>query len=175
MNYITIYKASLSDGFGWRVVLFVSGCDHKCPGCHNPQSWDSNYGKRFDETAKNYIYEALDKPEINGLTLSGGDPLYKTNIKELTEFCKELKEKFPRKTIWLYTGNRYEDVKDLEIMQYVNVVVDGPYIKELRDTTLKFRGSSNQRIICTSTGREVVFKGESKNDSDQNTTNGTTS
>jgi anaerobic ribonucleoside-triphosphate reductase activating protein len=148
MNYITIYKSSLSDGEGWRVVLFVSGCDHKCPGCHNPQSWDKNAGKPFTEETKEYLFNAVNNSEIDGLTLSGGDPLYSANIKDVTALCKEFKERFPNKDIWLYTGSVYDDkLAQLEVMQYIDYLVDGPFILEKRDTSQRFRGSTNQRII----------------------------
>ena len=156
MNYLTIYKSSLSDGIGWRVVLFVSGCSHKCKGCHNPQSWDANAGKPFDDTIKEYLFKAIDKEEIDGLTLSGGDPLFRGNRSEVTKLCKEFKEKFPNKNIWLYTGYLYDEIKDLEVMNYVDVVVDGPFILEERDTTIPFRGSTNQRIISTKTGKTII-------------------
>lgn len=156
MNYLTIYKSSLSDGLGWRVVLFVSGCSHKCKGCHNPQSWDANAGKPFDDTIKEYLFKAIDKEEIDGLTLSGGDPLFRGNRSEITKLCKEFKEKFPNKNIWLYTGYLYDEIKDLEVMNYVDVVVDGPFILEERDTTIPFRGSTNQRIISTKTGKTII-------------------
>ena len=156
MNYLTIYKSSLSDGLGWRVVLFVSGCSHKCKGCHNPQSWDANAGKPFDDTVKEYLFKAIDKEEIDGLTLSGGDPLFRGNRSEITKLCKEFKEKFPNKNIWLYTGYLYDEIKDLEVMNYVDVVVDGPFILEERDTTIPFRGSTNQRIISTKTGKTII-------------------
>ena len=156
MNYLTIYKSSLSDGLGWRVVLFVSGCSHKCKGCHNPQRWDANAGKPFDDTIKEYLFKAIDKEEIDGLTLSGGDPLFRGNRSEITKLCKEFKEKFPNKNIWLYTGYLYDEIKDLEVMNYVDVVVDGPFILEERDTTIPFRGSTNQRLISTKTGKTII-------------------
>lgn len=155
MNYITIYKTSLVDGVGWRTVIFVSGCDHKCPGCHNVQSWDSNAGRPFTEETKKLIYDQMLSDQIDGITFSGGDPLYKTNIDEVTKFCKEFKEKFPNKTIWLYTGSLYEDIKSLEVMSYIDVVVDGPFILEKRDTTIPFRGSTNQRIFNVKYDREI--------------------
>lgn len=154
MNYMAIYKTSLLDGVGWRTVLFVSGCAHKCPGCHNPESWDKKAGKPFTEKVKNFIFDQIDK-NIDGLTISGGDPLYGPNLKTVTNLCKEFKEKFPNKTIWVYTGNLYENVKDLEIMQYIDVLVDGPFILDKRDTTIPFRGSTNQRIIDIKTGKEI--------------------
>ncbi len=152
MNYMSIYKTSLADGLGWRTVLFVSGCAHKCKGCHNKESWDPNAGFPFTEKVKEYLFSCMND-NMDGLTISGGDPLYKTNITTVTELCKEFKEKFPNKTIWLYTGNLYRDSKDLEVMKYVDVVVDGQFRIDLKDTTLAFRGSSNQRIIDVHTNK----------------------
>lgn len=149
MNFQKIESASLSNGEGWRVVLWVSGCSHHCPGCHNQCTWDPNSGKLFDEKAKEKLFEWLSKPYIKGLTLSGGDPLYQGNRKEITELCKEVKNIFPEKDIWLYTGYKFEEIKDLETISYIDVVVDGEYIEKLRDITLPFRGSSNQKIIRT--------------------------
>lgn len=151
MNYMSIYKTSIADGVGWRTVLFVSGCSHHCKGCHNKESWNPNNGTPFTEQTKEYLFSCI-TDNISGLTISGGDPLYKKNIKEVTALCKEFKEHFPDKTIWLYTGNLYRDSKDLEVMQYIDVLVDGEFREDLKDTTLAFRGSCNQRIIDTKTG-----------------------
>jgi len=151
MNYMSIYKTSIADGIGWRTVLFVSGCSHHCKGCHNKESWNPNNGTPFTEKTKEYLFSCI-TDNIDGLTISGGDPLYKKNIKEVTALCKEFKERFPNKTIWLYTGNLYRDSKDLEVMKYVDVVVDGEFREDLKDTTLAFKGSLNQRIIDTKTG-----------------------
>lgn len=153
MNYMTIYKTSLADGLGWRTVLFVSGCDHHCKGCHNKESWDKKAGTPFTEHTKEVLFDLC--KATDGLTLSGGDPLYKANIDDVTDLCKEYKEVFPDKNIWLYTGSRFEDVKDLEVMKYVDVVVDGQFILSQRDTTLAFRGSKNQRIIDVRKNKEI--------------------
>lgn len=147
MNYLDILDCSIADGEGIRVALYVSGCDHKCKGCHNPESWNCNAGTLFTEEKKQKLFALLERPYIDGVTLTGGDPLYKCNIAEITTLCKELKEKLPNKTIWLYTGSVYEDIKDLEIMQYIDTLVDGEFKIEERDITLPFRGSRNQRII----------------------------
>lgn len=152
MNYMKIYKTSLADGEGWRAVLFVSGCHHHCKECHNKEAWNPNAGKPFTKEVKEELFNCI-TDQISGLTLSGGDPLYKKNIKEVTDLCKEFKERFPNKTIWLYTGNLYRDSKDLEIMKYIDVIVDGEFRIDLKDTTLAFRGSSNQRIIDVHTGK----------------------
>ena len=147
MKYLNILDCDLTNGLGVRVTLFVSGCNHRCKGCHNPESWNPCNGKPFTKEVRAKIIELLDRDYIDGLTLSGGDPLFPDNRDELTSLCKEVKEKFPNKSIWLWTGYLYEEIKDLEIVNYLDVIVDGPYKEELRDITLPFRGSSNQRVI----------------------------
>ena len=132
---------------GVRVVLWCSGCSLHCRGCQNPKTWDINSGKLFDESAKQELFEALDKPYIQGITFSGGHPLENENISEVYNLCKEIKEKFPTKDIWLYTGYIFEDINSYLIMKYIDVLVDGRYIEEQRDITLQFRGSKNQRVI----------------------------
>ena len=151
MNYMSIYKTSIADGLGWRTVLFVAGCGHHCRGCHNKESWDPNAGMLFTEKTKEFLFSCINN-QISGLTISGGDPLFKKNINDITELCKEFKTRFPEKDIWLYTGNLYRDSKELEVMKYVDVVVDGEFRIDLKDTTLAFRGSSNQRIVDVKTG-----------------------
>ena len=157
MNYLAIYRASIADGEGWRTVLFVSGCSHHCKGCQNKESWDPKAGNLFTDKVKESLFSYITE-EIDGLTLSGGDPLYKDNIEEITKLCKEFKERFPNKTIWLYTGNLYRDCKDLEVMKYIDVIVDGEFKIDKKDTTLAFRGSKNQRITDTHTGRQYNVK-----------------
>ena len=147
MNYHDIKHDDMLNGDGIRVTLFVSGCCHRCKGCHNPETWDKNSGMFFDEKAINEIFEELSKDYISGLTLSGGDPLFPGNRFTVTELCKEIKNRYPNKTIWLYTGYLYEEIKDLDILNYIDVLIDGPYVESLRDVSLEWRGSSNQRII----------------------------
>ena len=147
MNYLGILDCDIADGDGVRIGLYVSGCSHKCKGCHNPESWNPNNGKLFTDKVKDKLFSLVDHDYISGITLSGGDPLYIENQGEIYKLVKEFKEKFPNKTIWLYTGYKYEEVKDLPLMKYIDVIVDGEFILEQRDTTLKFRGSPNQRII----------------------------
>ena len=147
MNYHNIKHDDMLNGDGIRVTLFVSGCNHHCKGCHNPQTWDFNSGILFDEDAKEEIFEELSKDYISGLTLSGGDPLAPQNRDEILKLCKEIKEKFPNKNIWCYTGYLYEQVKDLPIMNYIDILVDGPFMIDLLDVDFPFRGSTNQRII----------------------------
>lgn len=147
MNYHKIEKTSIANGIGIRVVLWVSGCSLHCKGCHNPETWSLCSGKLFDEEAKKELFEALDKSYIQGITFSGGHPLENENISEVYSLCKEIKEKFPTKDIWLYTGWLFEDVNSYLVMKYIDVLVDGKYIDEQRDLTLKWRGSRNQRVI----------------------------
>ena len=151
MNCMQIDKASISNGTGVRVVLWCAGCTRKCHGCFNPETWDFNAGKVFDDKAKQFLFEQLSKPYIKGLTLSGGHPLEKPNRDTIYCLLKEVKEKFPLKDIWMYTGYKWEDIQNIReiqrILTLVDVLVDGPYIDEQRDITLAFRGSKNQRII----------------------------
>lgn len=152
MNYHKIDKCSISNGIGIRTVLWVSGCDHHCKGCHNPETWDCNSGKPFDKSAKAELFENLSKPYIDGITYSGGDPLHWANYSDIISLAKEIRECFPDKTQWLYTGytfeclTQYNDGRD-NIFDYIDVMVDGQFIEKQRDLTLPFRGSANQRII----------------------------
>lgn len=147
MNYHNIKHDDMNNGDGIRVTLFVSGCSHHCKGCQNPETWAINGGVLFDLDAFFEICTELDKDYISGLTLSGGDPLHPANRGTITEICKKVKYLYPHKTIWLYTGYQYAQVKDLEVMHYIDVLVDGEYIEELRDISLEWIGSSNQRVI----------------------------
>lgn len=136
----------MNNGDGLRAVLFVSGCTHHCKGCQNPQTWGLDSGIPFDNDAKQELFDELAKDYISGLTLSGGDPLHPSNRDEITALCKEVKAKF-NKSIWVYTGYTYNQVKDLEVMKYIDVLCDGLYIEKLRDISLKWVGSSNQKVI----------------------------
>ena len=147
MKYHNITKDDMLNGDGLRVVLWVAGCNHKCKGCQNPITWDPNYGLIFDDNAKAEIFDQLNKSYISGITFSGGDPLHPSNVKEVTELSKEIKEKYPNKTIWLYTGSSWCDILDLEITKYLDVVVDGEFCIEKKDVTLMWKGSSNQKVI----------------------------
>lgn len=147
MKYLNILDCDIADGEGIRVALFISGCSHHCKGCHNPESWNPNNGKKFTKETKEKLFKLIDKPYIDGLTLTGGDPLYKDNIKDVANLCMEFKQRFPNKTIWLYTGYSFEEIKQLKFLAFVDVVVDGEFKEELRDITLPFKGSSNQKII----------------------------
>ena len=147
MKYLNILDCSIADGEGIRVVLFVSGCPHHCLGCHNPESWNFNAGKDFTSATFNKLYELLSRDYIDGLTISGGEPLAPQNKPQVLEICKAVKEKYPDKNIWVYTGYTIDESLATELKPYVDVVVDGEFIQNLRDITLPFRGSSNQRIV----------------------------
>lgn len=147
MRYHNITKDDMLNGDGLRAVLWVSGCDHCCKECHNPITWDPNGGLIFDEEAKEELFEVLGRDYISGLTLSGGDPLYAGNREDIQKLVKEVRERFPNKTIWMYTGFVWESVRDLEIMKYLDVLVDGEFVVALADPQIHWRGSSNQRVI----------------------------
>lgn len=135
------------NGDGLRVVLWVAGCTHCCKECHNPITWDPNGGILFDDKAKQEIFDQLDKPYINGITFSGGDPLHSANRLDVRELMDEIKQKYPNKTIWLYTGDSWEDVLHYPMMKYVDILVDGEFKIDLKNTKLRWKGSSNQRVI----------------------------
>lgn len=152
MNYHDITTDDMLNGDGLRVVLWVSGCTVECKNCQNPQTWDFNSGIPFTEESMNEIIDNLNKPYITGLTLTGGHPLEFANLSTIKTIVKTVKSRFPNKTIWLYTGFTWEEIKEgyilfWDIIPNVDVLVDGRYVDELRDITLPFRGSSNQRII----------------------------
>ena len=177
MNYHNITYPDQNNGDGLRVVLWLSGCSHHCKGCQNPQTWDVNSGVPFDESAKEEIFKELNKDYISGITLSGGDPLNEANLDGVLGLVNQIRLLFPQKTIWLYTGYRVrgiqeglfvltpnvitdkisdhkeiidrvnDDVKRSDIIKKCDVLIDGRYIEEKRDITLKWRGSSNQRVI----------------------------
>lgn len=147
MRYHNITKDDMLNGDGLRAVLWVAGCTHQCKGCHNPVTWDIEGGIPFDEAAKEELFEAIKPDYISGVTFSGGDPLHLANREEITALAKEIKETFPEKTIWLYTGFLFEDIKELEIVKYCDVIVDGPFIEEEYDGKLHWRGSRNQNVI----------------------------
>lgn len=147
MRYHNITKDDMLNGDGLRVVLWVAGCAHGCPGCHNPITWDPEGGLPFDKEAKQEIFDELDKDYVSGITFSGGDPLHEANVRQVTALAKEIREKYPNKTIWLYTGSLWKEVKDLEIAKYLDVLVDGEFQEEKKDNTLHWKGSANQMVI----------------------------
>ena len=151
MNYSGLYHADCLNGTGFRVVLFVSGCSHGCKGCQNPQTHNPKFGDNYTSGTVTTILNSLDKPHIAGLTISGGDPLFKRNFDEVLKLARTVKHNLPDKTIWLYSGYTFEQVtKDIvlsQILDYVDVMVDGKFEQSLLDKTLKFRGSSNQLLV----------------------------
>lgn len=156
MFYHNILHDDMRNGDGLRVVLFVSGCNHKCYNCQNPQTWDCNSGIEFDLAAKEEIFEQLNKDYISGITFSGGDPLHSNNLHEIYSLILEIRNKYPQKTIWLYTGfdfdelqksNFSEDKFRMSIISLCDVLVDGEYVEELADVNYHWAGSTNQRII----------------------------
>ncbi len=147
MRYHNITKDDMLNGDGLRVVLWVSGCEHQCPNCQNPITWDINDGLPFDDDAKREIFEELKHSYISGITFSGGDPLHTHNRADMGALIGEIKEKFPDKTIWLYTGYEWNKIKDLPFIRDIDVLVDGRYVEALRDVKLMWRGSSNQKVI----------------------------
>lgn len=151
MNYHNITYPDMNNGDGLRVVLWLSGCSHNCKGCHNPQTHNPNVGIYFDENAERELFEALDRPYISGITLSGGDPLNENNLQNVLKLINKIRILLPDKTIWLYTGYTWKQCMEhpirKEIVSKCDILVDGRYVEELRDITLKFRGSRNQRVI----------------------------
>ena len=147
MRYHNITKDDMLNGDGLRVVLWVAGCSHCCKDCHNPVTWDPNGGLYFDEPAKAELFEELKKDYVSGITFSGGDPLHIANVNDVTELSKEIRETFPEKTIWLYTGSTWEEVRRMEIVRYLDVLVDGEFVFAKKDPLLCWKGSSNQRVI----------------------------
>ena len=147
MRYHDITKEDMLNGDGLRVVLWVSGCAHACEGCQNPITWDPEDGLLFDGSARIEIYEQLEKDYISGLTLSGGDPLYINNRADVECLLSDIKDKFPDKNIWLYTGYLWEEICELPLMKYLDVVVDGRFVLAEADNTLYWKGSKNQRVV----------------------------
>ena len=147
MRYHNITKDDMLNGDGLRVVLWVAGCSHCCKECHNPITWDPDGGLLFDDAAKQEIFEQLEQSYISGITFSGGDPLHSANRLDVRNLMSEIREKYPDKTIWLYTGYEWKDVWHYPMMKYVDVVVDGEFKIDLKDTNLLWKGSSNQKVI----------------------------
>ena len=147
MHYHNITKDDMLNGDGLRVVLWVAGCAHACPGCHNPETWEADSGIPFDQAAKDELFAELEKDYISGVTFSGGDPLFPGNRETVGALCREIRQRFPDKTIWMYTGYRWEQVSELAILDTVDVFVDGRFEQALADTALHWRGSANQRLI----------------------------
>lgn len=157
MNYGGIKKTDIANGEGVRVSLFVSGCRHRCPHCFNPETWAFGYGRPFTADTEEEIMAALSKSFINGLTVLGGEPFEPENQRVLAPFLEKVRARLPEKTIWCYTGCILEDLVSPEnawhcettgkMLSLLDVLVDGPFLDDLKDIALRFRGSSNQRFI----------------------------
>ncbi len=159
MNYATIKWTDIANGEGVRISLFVSGCTHRCKNCFNEVAWDFSYGEPFTEAVAEKILNGLDSSFIAGISLLGGEPLEPQNQEALLPFIKEVKRRYPQKTVWCYTGFVLDEKKGVlkekkkntaytqELISLFDVLVDGAYIEKLKDIRLKFRGSSNQRVI----------------------------
>jgi anaerobic ribonucleoside-triphosphate reductase activating protein len=160
MNYAKILSFDVGNGPGFRVSLWVSGCRRHCKGCFNKEAWDFNYGQEFDGETLHELVRMLDNPNIEGLSILGGDPFEPENRETVYEICKLVKFLRPNKTIWAWTGYSWEDLKELPVMKYMDVLVDGRFEEDKKDLRLKWRGSSNQRVIdvaASSKAGEVVL------------------
>ena len=175
MYYGAIKKNDIANGEGIRTSLFVSGCRNRCKNCFQPETWAFDYGTPFTSVTEEEILESLDFPYVRGLTVLGGEPMEPENQRELLPFLRRVKERFPEKTVWLYTGNTYEELtapvgsnpkslpETAELLSYVDILVDGRYEEDLARLGLRFRGSANQRIIdmklTAKEGRVVSWAG----------------
>jgi anaerobic ribonucleoside-triphosphate reductase activating protein len=155
MRYASVLDMDLNNGEGVRVSLWVSGCPHECVGCHNEDLWDKDTGITFSTWTLSNLIELLDRDISKNLSILGGEPLAPYNVEDVTEICRIIKFYHPNKNIWLWTGYNWDEVKELPIMKYLDVVVDGKFEIELADPTLLFKGSSNQRVIDVKTGEEI--------------------
>ena len=154
MNYATIKSYDIANGPGVRVSLFVSGCEHYCKGCFNSEAWDFKFGSEYTLEIDIMMHKHLEPDYIQGLSILGGEPLHPNNQSKVLEIVKKFKCQYPKKDLWIYTGYNYEDLVSnkvgkyaIDILAYTDVLVDGKFVEELKDISLNFRGSSNQRII----------------------------
>ena len=156
MNYANIKHYDIANGEGVRTSLFVSGCTHHCKDCFNPETWDFAYGKPFTQEVIENIIQSLKPDYVNGLTLLGGEPMEIANQKALLPLVEQVKKIYPSKTVWCYTGYQFEDLLSggkvhadwtEKLLNNIDIIVDGEFVKEKKDITLRFKGSSNQRII----------------------------
>ena len=151
MKMAGFYDESISNGLGWRAVLFVSGCPHNCPGCHNKIAQDYNYGEEFDESK--IIARIKENSILNGITISGGEPLCKENIATVNKFIEDVKKERPELDVWCYSGYTIEQLQERndeitnETLKKIDVLVDGRFIEERKNPEIKFRGSDNQRLL----------------------------
>ena len=163
MRYNLIRKMDISNGPGVRVSVFMQGCSFHCKNCFNSETWDFEGGKEFNDETIEKILNLCGQNYVEGLSILGGEPMHPTNIEGTTKLAKAFKEKYPNKSIWVWSGFLYDrDLKDKEVLKYIDVLVDGTYIDELHDFTLKWKGSSNQRVIDVQkslvSGKVVLFE-----------------
>ena len=172
MYYGSIKPCDIANGTGVRVTLFVSGCTHRCKGCFQPQTWDFCYGRPFTAETEEALLEALDRPYISGLTLLGGEPFEPDNQRALLPFLRRLRQQLPDKTVWAFSGYTWEELTGQSrarceatgaLLSLVDVLVDGEFVEALRDISLRFRGSSNQRLLdvpaSLAAGRPIPWEG----------------
>lgn len=164
MKYVAITKDEMLQGEGLRVALWVSGCEVRCKGCHNAGYWDKNFGIVFDGNAILEIYDQLSKPYIAGLSILGGNPTEDYNINDVCHLCSMVKRDFPDKTIWVWSGHVWEQIKNLPFLEFVDVLCDGEYIEALADVNYHWCGSTNQRVIdvqkSLETGEVILYEKE---------------
>lgn len=147
MRYSQIRNLDIANGPGCRISIFVSGCEHRCKNCFNPETWNFDHGREFTEDTLDSILKLSEPDYISGLSILGGEPAHPRNLPEILKLVRKFKEKYPNKTVWLWTGYLLEDIFENLVDSEIDVVVDGRFVEELKDLRLKYRGSSNQRII----------------------------
>lgn len=163
MRYNKIRKMDIADGPGVRVSIFMQGCAFHCKNCFNPETWDFEGGKEFTDETIERVLELCGNENITGLSILGGEPMHPNNIEGTTKLAKAFKQKYPNKTLWAWSGFLFENrVKDQEVAKYLDVLVDGQYVDEKRNPTLKWKGSENQRVIdvqkSLKEGKVVLFE-----------------
>ena len=147
MNYASIKMYDIANGPGCRVSLFVSGCRNNCPGCFNKDAQDFNFGENYTKETESHILSALGNEHISGLSILGGEPFEPENQKDILSLCVNGKKMYPNKDIWVWTGLEWEDINGLLIFDYIDVLIDGPFLNDMKDLSLAYRGSYNQRVI----------------------------
>ena len=147
MRYAKIRKMDISNGPGVRVSIFMQGCSFHCKNCFNPETWDFNGGLAFDDSVIDQVLNLCKEDYIAGLSILGGEPMHPNNIEATTQLVKTFKKKYPKKNIWIWSGFLFDQLKDKEVLKNIDVLVDGQFVDEKKDPTLKWRGSSNQRVI----------------------------
>lgn len=163
MRYNKVRKMDISNGPGVRVSIFMQGCTFNCKNCFNPETHDFAGGEEFDEDVIDEVLKLCENEHVEGLSILGGEPMHPINIEGTTELAKKFKEKFPNKNLWVWTGFLFDrDLQNKEVLKYIDVLVDGQYVDELRDPRLKYNGSSNQRVIdvqnSLKTGKVELYK-----------------